>query len=388
VPFFNRLTFQYNYTILNTVKTIRTIKLKFNGKHKANNILPNWINACNWLSEIVFDSKEINSNRLSQAYYKIVREKFKLPSQLTCTLFRTVSATYKTQKAQKMWNLCIYKRKSIPIVWKRDFARTKKGVTLWGDIIIFDDSRAIPDRWKDSKISLKDGQWFFNLSYEIDIPEPKIKGTIIGVDQGIKRLFVASESNGDKLFYKSNHLNHKLANIRNHRSKIQAVGTRSSKRLLKRMSKHEASVTEHAVHVASKRLVFWANFIGARKIVFEDLSNIRKSSLSKGKQLRSKVNCWPYGMFTYFVTYKAAAFGIATEKVSPKNTSRMCHKCGHIDKSNRNGFTFKCLSCGYTADSDWNASKNIAGRSMSIGLNSIDTGSYKSPEKQTIFSHV
>lgn len=363
------------------MKTIRTIKLKFNGTHKADQILPNWLNACNWLSKIVFDSKEINSNRLSQAHYKTVREKFNLPSQLACTLFRTVSATYKTQKTMKEWNLSIYKKHSVPVVWKRDFARNKKGVTLWADLITFDDPRTIPDNWKDSKIFLKKGQWFLNLSYEIDIPEPLKKGVIVGVDQGIKRLFVATDSNGNKLFNKANHLNHKLSNIRKTRAKVQAVGTRSSRQLIKRMSDHEASVTEHAVHVASKRLVQWAVSVRARKIVLEDLSNIREASLNKGKQLRSKVNRWPYALFTFFVTYKAATVGITVEQISPKNTSRMCHKCGHIDKSNRKGFTFKCTSCGYTADADWNASKNIAGRYMSIGLNSIDTGIRKHPKK-------
>jgi len=370
------------------VKTIRTIKLKFTGSHKAYEILPSWLNALNWLSKIVFESREINSNRLSKAYYRTVREKFKLPSQLTCTLFRTVSATYKTQKTKKLWNFCTYKKKSIPIVWKRDFARTKKGVSLWNNIITFDDPREIPGNWKDSKIFLKDKQWFLNLSYGIDIREPLIKGNIVGVDQEIKRLFVASDSNGNKLFYKANNLNNnlnnKLSNIRRTKAKIQAVGTRSSRRLLKRMSGHEASVTEHAVHVASKRLVQWSHSIGVKKIIIEDLSNIRKASLSKGKTLRSKVHVWPYGMFTFFITYKANALGITVEKVSPRNTSRMCSKCGHVDKSNRNGFVFKCISCGYFADADWNASKNIAGRSMYIGLNLIYTGRCKPPKKLVV----
>jgi putative transposase len=364
------------------VKTIRTIKLKFSGNHKANEILPNWLNALNWLSQIVFDQKDTNSNRLATAYYKTAREKFNLPSQLTCSLFRTVSATYKTQKTRhKKWSLAEFKKPSIPVIWRRDFSRSKKGVTLWADPITFDDSRPIPDHWKDSKITLKGKQWYLNLSYEIDVPEPKTIGHIIGVDQGLKRLFVATDSKNNKLFYKANYLNQKLFNIRKTRAKVQAVGTRSSRQLLQRMSGHEASVTEHAVHVASKRLVNWADSIGARKIVLEDLSNIREASNSKGKTLRSRVNRWPYGMFTFFVTYKAQAKGIAVEMVSPRNTSRMCHKCGHIDKFNRNGFLFRCVACGCTADADWNASKNIAGRSMSIGLNSMDTGSSKSPRK-------
>lgn len=83
------------------------------------------------------------------------------------------------------------------------------------------------------------------------------------------------------------------------------------------------------------------------------------------------------------MTYKANNIGIAVETVSPKNTSRMCSKCGHVSKDNRIGFAFKCKACGYKADADWNASKNIAGRAMSIGLNSIDTGSHKPPKSST-----
>lgn len=205
------------------MKTIRTIKLKFYGDHKANAILPNWLNACNWLSKIVFNSKEINSNRLQQAYYKTVREKFNLPSQLTCTLFRTVSATYKGMKTQKQWSLAVYKKNVIPIVYNSDFRITKHlGVRFLSDKITFDDPRPLPQNWKDSKIFLKDGQWYLNLSYEIDIPEPLTVGKVVGVDQGIKRLFVAS-SDSNKLFYKANNLNHRLANIRKTRSKYKRL---------------------------------------------------------------------------------------------------------------------------------------------------------------------
>jgi len=366
------------------MKTIRTMKIKISGQHKADAILANWLTATNWLSNIVYKIKDVNSNRLHKAYYHIVREKFGLPSQLTCTLFRTVSATYKTQRSSKQWSLANYKRKTIPIVWKRDFAVTKKGVTLWSDIIKLNDPRKIPSNWKDSKLLFVKKQWYLILSYEIEIPDNKETGTIVGVDQGIKRIFVASDSNNNKLFCKANHLNHKIFSIQRTRSKVQAVGSRSAKRLLIRMSKHQASVTEHAIHVASKRLVEWADSVGARKIVIENLSNIRSAGKNKGKQLRSKLNKWPYGMFTFYTTYKAAAKGITVETVSPRNTSRMCNKCGHIDESNRHGLKFSCRACGYTADADWNASKNIASRYISIELNSRDTGSHKSPKKRAV----
>ena len=97
----NRLTFQGKQSIINSMKAIRVIKLKFTGNHKADQILPNWLDACNWLSKIIYEQKDTNSNRLAKIYYGTVREKFSLPSQLTCTLFRTVTASYMAQKSKQ-----------------------------------------------------------------------------------------------------------------------------------------------------------------------------------------------------------------------------------------------------------------------------------------------
>ena len=51
------------------------------------------------------------------------------------------------------------------------------------------------------------------------------------------------------------------------------------------------------------------------------------------------------------------------EKVNPRNTSRECHECGHIAKSNRESqAVFQCGRCGHTAHADVNAAKNILER--------------------------
>ncbi|WP_255309451.1 transposase [Rhodococcus wratislaviensis] len=33
-----------------------------------------------------------------------------------------------------------------------------------------------------------------------------------------------------------------------------------------------------------------------------------------------------------FVTYKAASVGVPVEVIDPRNTSRTCYPCGHVDK--------------------------------------------------------
>ncbi len=198
---------------------------------------------------------------------------------------------------------------------------------------------------------------------------------------GIKRMLVATNSANPKtFFYRGGELNHRRSCIRRTRASVQSVGTRSSRRLLKRMGKREASVTGHLLHVASKALVKYAVEVGARRIVVENLENIRDSSLSKGKDLRSKVHRWPYADMRDKIAYKAAAMGIELESVSPRNTSRGCSACGHVSASNRKGLHFCCKKCGHKDDADRQASKNIRARSVSIACNASETGSSKAPK--------
>jgi putative transposase len=372
------------------VKAIRTVKLKISGSTKADGLLAVWLKAANWLSGIVFKTEDLNSNRLAKAHYANLRE-MGLPSQLACSLCKTVCATYKTAKANKRWRFAKFSRAVIPTVWKRDFNRTNKGITLWGELLTVTDSRPLPGgAWKDSKIKRVGKQWFLCLAYEVEIPEPKAEGCIVGVDMGIKRMLVATNSaNSKPFFFHGGVLNHRRSCIRRTRAAVQSVGTRSARRLLRRMSGHEAAVTGHLLHVASKALVSYAVGVGARRIVVEKLENIRDSSLSKGKDLRSKVHRWPYADMRFKIAYKAAAVGIELEAVSPRNTSRGCSACGHVSASNRKGLHFCCRKCGHKDDADRQASKNIRARSVSIACNAGETGSLKAPENSELqISHL
>lgn len=363
------------------MKALRTTKLKISGSTKADGLLVTWLNAANWLSDIVFKTEEMNSNRLAKAHYSTLRE-MGLPSQLACSICKTVCATYKTAKSNKRWRLATFTRAVMPAVWKRDFNRTKKGLTLWGELLTVLDSRPLPDgSWKDSKLKRIKGQWFLCLTHEVEIQEPKTEGCVVGVDMGIKRMLVATNSSNNKtFFFHGGELNHRRSCIRRTRASVQSVGSKSSRRLLRRMSGNEAAVTGHLLHVASKALVGYAVDCGARRIVAENLTNIRDSSLNKGKDLRSKVHRWPYADMRFKITYKAAAVGIETETVSPRNTSRGCSACGHVSASNRKGLRFRCVKCGHTDDADRQASKNIRARSVSIAFNAAETGSLKAPE--------
>lgn len=51
--------------------------------------------------------------------------------------------------------------------------------------------------------------------------------------------------------------------------------------------------------------------------------------------------------------------------VNPRHTSQECPKCGHTDKSNRDGEKFLCTKCGYVDHADTKASRTIGKR---VGL--------------------
>jgi IS605 OrfB family transposase len=230
--------------------------------------------------------------------------------------------------------------------------------------------------WKDSKLIKTGKNWYLVLCHEIHVQDSKPTGGIVGVDFGVKRIMVATNSaNKSDFFYHGGRLEHLRRGIRERRSEIQAVGTRSSRRLLQRLSRKENAVTGLLLHTASKALVNYAVQNDARIIVMENLKNIRDGSLRKGKNFRSKICRWPFAMGQFFVNYKAMAVGIETEFVSPKNTSRGCPMCGHVSASNRHGLQFKCEKCGHRDDSDRNGSVNIRLRSVSVKHNSIGTGS-------------
>lgn len=92
-------------------------------------------------------------------------------------------------------------------------------------------------------------------------------------------------------------------------------------------------------------------------IVLEDLKGIRNS---KCKKEFGKSN-WRFHDLKLKIEYKANLAGIPVHFINPRNTSKMCSKCGHI-KENLSGKTYHCSECGYNSHRDLNAAFNIANK--------------------------
>jgi IS605 OrfB family transposase len=375
------------------MKGLRTYKLKITSDHpRFAKLASDYKQAANWLSNIVFKQKTTdNPNHLSKKFYATVREKFNLPSQLTCSLFRHVVSTYRSMKSNGEWSLATYKKTAIPLCWERDFRIRKKGVSIWGEVITYKTQPLPEGKWSDSKLKLIKGQWYLCLTIKIDQAEQKTTGGIIGVDRGQKNIFVAVDPKTNKTLYvRGGELNHRRLCIRQTRGKVASVGTRSAHRLLKRLSGREKAVTQNILHIASKRLVAFAEEVGAKTIAFENLIGLKQKSTKDNKKQhhkqRARNNRWAYAMLEFFVTYKAAFVGIGIEHVSARNTSRGCPRCGHVDKSNRNGLEFRCVACGFADNADRVGGTNVSLRLLlqrqAVGERAVCQSAYSSSEVQ------
>ena len=180
-----------------------------------------------------------------------------------------------------------------------------------------------------------DGKFFLFLVAELPDKPENTREVFLGVDLGIAKIATTSDSK----FYSGA----KVKNLRRRnfklRQKLQAKGTKSAKRLLKKRRRKESRFATDVNHCISKRLIAVAKGT-QRAIVLEDLKGIRERA-KKGtrktvcKTMRQALSSWSFYQLRQFIEYKAKAAGVQVIYVNPRNTSRTCSKCGHVDKKSR-----------------------------------------------------
>ncbi len=214
-------------------------------------------------------------------------------------------------------------------------------------------------RHGESDLVHRDGMWFLHAT--CDIPDVQVEEPdgFLGVDLGIANIATTSEGRRycGKALSQVRHRNQRL------RAKLQKVGTKSAKRLLKARRRKEARFAADTNHVIAKRIVTEAERTGSG-IALENLGGIRDRVRLRRPQ-RVTLHSWAFAQLGRFITYKAARAGITVVHVDPAYTSQECNRCGHIDRKNRpNQHTFSCTSCGFAEHADVNAARNIAVRGI------------------------
>lgn len=219
-------------------------------------------------------------------------------------------------------------------------------------------------RIKESDLAFVRGHWYLHAIIDLPEPEPATPVDVTGVDLGIVRIAVTSE--GQDWSGGAITLRHKKG--RRYRQILQAKGTRSAKRKLKKRSGKDSRFVTDTNHRIAKTIVSQAQRTG-HAIAIENLGGIR-ARVRHRKPARADFHSWAFAQLGQFLTYKAQTAGVELVVIDPRNTSRECSTCGHIDKKNRpDQATFACRACGHTCNADHNAARVIRARGLhTLGL--------------------
>lgn len=317
--------------------------------------------ACNYAADVAFEHRCANKIKLQQIVYYPIREHFYLSSQMTVRAISKVVEAYKRDKTKqpsfKPEGAMIYDQRILS--WKT--LDCVSILTLDGRIKvpvhICEYHRPRMDRIR-GQVDLIFENGFFYLAVVVDVPEsePIDPSGVIGVDLGINNL--AADSDG--VIYSGEHVDKVSGRIQKLRSNLQQCGSKSAKRHLKKLSKHESRYRRDVNHCISKELVTKAKDTSSI-IALEDLEGITKRTRFRKSQ-RRRQHSWAFYQLRQFIEYKAVREGVPVALVDPAYTSQECPICHHISKSNRNGSNFICDMCGFFGHADHVAAINIAAK--------------------------
>lgn len=327
--------------------------------------------ACNWLSESVFCSKNLNQVQLHNLFYQELRQRFGLKSQMAQSVMKTVIASYKSAQSNgHKWSLVHYKNPSYDLVWNRDYSLTERLFsvnTLDGRIKLPFELKGMQKYfnkdWKfgTAKLVYKFNKWFLHIPMSKEIPQLNAQevNNIVGIDLGINFLATTYDSKGKTTFFSGRKVKHKRGRFKATRKSLQQRQTTSSRKRIRTIGQRENRYVLDVNHQVTKALV--ERYPKGTLFVLEDLTGVRQATEKVQVKNRYVSVSWAFYQFRQLLEYKAQLHGHKVIVVSPKYTSQTCPKCGHVDKRNRNKqtHTFTCVNCQYQSNDDRIGAMNL-----------------------------
>ncbi|NET75696.1 transposase [Okeania sp. SIO1F9] len=191
------------------------------------------------------------------------------------------------------------------------------------------------------------------------------EGNVVGIDLGLNAFY--TDSNGDavdnpKYLIRSEK---RLKKLQRRVSRRHEKGNKpqsnsyhkARKQLARAFLKISRQRKDHAIKTA--RALIQSNDL----VVYEDL---KVSNLVKNHHLAKSISDASWYQFTTWLEYYAKLYGIACVSVPPHFTSQNCSNCGQTVKKSLSIRTHKCPHCGYIADRDHNAARNILAKGLEM----------------------
>jgi IS605 OrfB family transposase len=321
--------------------------------------------ACDYVSTVAWTEREFNNYRLRKRTYRAIRERFGLSAQLAQQAVAKVAAAYKASKHRRAefrpHGAVTFDCRCLRLIGVSVVSltllngRAKVALSIGG----YHAARLKGAILGETDLTYQPEKGRFRLHFSVKSPSPEpIEPTgVLGVDLGITNLAVTSDGE----VFSSAPVRGLRRRHRRFRAKLQAIGTRAAKRKLRRRRRREQRFARHVNHVVSKEIVACAKGTG-RGIALEELTGYRDRITVRRTQ-RATFSAWSFHELRAFITYKAEEAGLPVFLVDPKNTSRTCPACRHIDRASRKSLSlFSCVACQCSGLADHFAAVEIGRR--------------------------
>lgn len=199
----------------------------------------------------------------------------------------------------------------------------------------------LQDGWtlkKAIRIRVNDKGFWADVYFQKHAPSPKKTGTVKGVDIGYKKLLVDSDGNhyGEQFAHYAEKIVQKRQGSKGFRRALRAR-TQFVNKTVKDLPLQDVN-----------------------RVVIENLNAVKHQSKGKiRKTFNTKLQRWTYPLVLERLTNRCEREGILMTFINPAYTSQTCSACGIRDKLSRKGERFRCRSCGFEIDADWNGARNI-----------------------------
>lgn len=328
--------------------------------------------ACDYISDYMFQNKEIRRPRVQKKLYRKIREKYNLTAQMTCSALNTVHAAYDSILSnQKRWIRATFRKPQLDLIWKRDYSLIMKDIlfsisTLDGYVRALYSKKGFKQyltkeyKFGTAHLIYRDGKFYLYIpvTKEAELPPSQVTN-VVGIDRGIRFAAVTYDSTGKTRFFDGKEIIQKHAHFNAVRTSLQKKKTPSARKRFRALAQRENRWMQDKNHCIAKALT--GSQPEGTLFVLEDLKGMQKKLRRFRKRGLYHMSSWSYADLEQKITYKAWRNRQWVVKVSPAYTSQKCPVCGHTEKKNRNrkNHLFSCRNCGYRSNDDRVAAMNL-----------------------------
>jgi putative transposase len=214
------------------------------------------------------------------------------------------------------------------------------------------------------------GRWYLSVQTEREVETPVHSSTSsVGLDWGIANFLTPFKGEPFQSLSPLKQNATKLARFARRLARKKKFSS-NWKRLRAKISKlhqHIANARKDFVHKASHDISKNHAVVCVEDLQVKNMSKSAKGTQERpGQNVKKKsglnrsiLDASPFELRRQ-LEYKTLWSGGWLVAVPPQNTSRHCPACGHTAKENRKTQAlFSCLECGFSANADWVAARNI-----------------------------